>query len=382
MNPQQQSEPQPTQVPVFKTITFGEIIQMVVLPKFQRPEIESHSNEILNFELKHKKERGHFLFPNSGVIVLGSSPDSQKMSVLDGQHRLTVIMKLIQMNPKNAEEKVNVIMIFGDADYFHDTYNRINSNIKAEIILTRNITEVINQTIGILKKEFREFVSNTKRPHRPNINFENLLKAIKDSKIVEILGIVEEKDLYGKLMELNDYYKSFSKSDFKKCGIVYEDGKEEKNGKKFYLGFWNLDFEFLARIIQKHRDNIEYYEQDHSSWLKDMNKVKECLEEREAEMSICGCCENEMVKEETEWCWKKSLYQGGEIKVENVVFVCGKCMEETGKYGFVEVMASKKKVIEEKKMDKEEKKDKKGKKKSEEDVEKGKKKSKSFFSWN
>jgi hypothetical protein len=337
MNPQAEfQEPQP---PTLKTITFGELTKMGVIPKFQRPENESHCNDILNFELKHKKERGHFLFPYSGVIVLGSCHNSQKMSVLDGQHRLSVIIKLIDINSKFAEEKVNVIFVYGDDEYFHDTYNRINSNMKADIILSRGISEVINQFIILWKKNFRDFQSNTKKPHKPNMNFESFLKAIKDSKIVEILGIVDEKDLYDKIIELNDFYKSFSKADFKKCGILFEDSKIEKNGKKLFLGLWNHDFEFLARVIQKHIDNIPYYEQDHCLWTKQIKKIEESIAKNKIEVE-CECC-NKILngEEECDWCWKKSLYLGGEIKDKNVVYVCKECNEKIGgKYGFNEYM--------------------------------------------
>jgi hypothetical protein len=344
MNPQQQFEPQTTQAPVHKTVTFGEAVQMVVLPKFQRPENEIHTKEMLNNELKHEKERGHLLFPHTGVIVLGKTPGSKKMSVLDGQHRVSVMMKLIQINPKYSEEKVNIVIIHGDVDYFHDTYNSINSNIKADIMWSRNTTEVINQTITRLMKDFKEFSVTTKTPHRPNINFGNLLKAIKESKIVETLGVVEDEDLYGKLMELNDFYQCFAMTDFKKCGITLsKPGLEEKKGKKFYLGFWNKDFEFLARIIQKHRDNIPYYEQDHSLWANKVEKVTKSIEKRKDKVEGCGCCGKELVKEDNGWCWKKSLYIGGKIEMGNVVFVCEQCMEETGKQGFNEYMISKEK---------------------------------------
>jgi hypothetical protein len=340
MNPK--SEFQDYRVPSIKTITFGELVKMVIIPKFQRPENEAHCKDILNFELKHKKDRGHFLFPNSSVIILGRSQNSQKMSVLDGQHRLSVIVKLIELNQKYEDEKQHVIIMYGNDEYFHDTYNRINSNMKADIILSKVTSEVINQFILLFKKNFKDFISSSKKPHRPNINIESFLKAIKDSKIVEILGIVDEKDLYAKITELNDFYSCFSKVDFKNCGIPFDESKIEKHGKKLYLGLWNNDFEFLARVIQKFRDNVPYLDQDHSLWSKQIKKIEDSLAKRKTEVE-CECCnkilDNEEGAEESDWCWKKSLYIGGEIKDKNVAFVCKDCIEKIGgKHGFNQYM--------------------------------------------
>ena len=149
-----------------ESVTFESLIQMLELPAFQRPEDEAHTKDIYNFEMKHMKDYGYFLFP--GVISVGFYVNGKKPIILDGQHRFSAIYKIIKQNPKFAKETTNILKIYGNEDYHFDIYNRINSNKKVDLIWARNTAEVINRTIDQIKKEFKDFTkTNAPRPQKP-----------------------------------------------------------------------------------------------------------------------------------------------------------------------------------------------------------------------
>ena len=335
-----------------ETVSFQTLIQMVELPAFQRSEDEAHTKDICNFELKHMKDYGYFLFP--GVISLGIN-GTRKPIVLDGQHRISAIHKILVQYPKFANETVNVIKIYGNEDYHFDIYNRINCNKKVDLVWARNTTEVIHRTIDQLKKDFKDFTKTTApRPQKPNINLTQLTQALIQTKIVETLGIIEPKDLYEKLMELNRWYGACSKKDFDQWGISYEQGKEEKQGKKFYLGLYNHDFEFIRRLILKYRDGVDYNEQDHHvmTYSKE-DKQKESKYFDQASMNgqldvVCECCGNGLTKKNFKCGLKKSFYQGGEREVGNMALICENCFLEMGRQNVQDLMNEKKKSSESK----------------------------------
>ena len=328
-----------------ETITFEKLIQMVELPAFQRSEDESHTRDIYNFEMKHFKDYKYFLFP--GVISLGVIA-TRKAIILDGQHRISAIHKILLKNPEFAKETINVLKIFGDEEYHFDIYNRINSNKKVDLIWARNTAEVINRTIDQLKKEFKDFTkSNAPRPQRHNINLTQLTQALTQTKIVETLGIIDAKDLYEKLIEINSYYGSWRKKDFDEWKIPYDPKKVEKEGKKFYLGLFNHDFEFIQRIILKYRDGIDFIDQDHSmNTISSDDKINEGkyfdqLSSNGQNKVCCESCKGSLTKKTFKWGMKQSFYHGGKRELNNLVVLCENCFVELGRQNFQDYMSQK-----------------------------------------
>jgi hypothetical protein len=335
--------------PEIETITFEKLIQMVELPAFQRSEDESHTRDIYNFEMKHFKDYKYFLFP--GVISLGIIVN-RKAIILDGQHRISAIHKILLKNPEFAKETIYVSKIFGDEEYLFEIYNKINSNKKVDLILERNTADVINRTVALIKKNFKEFNSNAHKPRVPNINPDQLTQVLTNTKIVETLGIITPEDLYGKLMELNTYYSSTcTKRDFEKWEIkdLYEQANrnEKFKAKNFYLGLYNQDFEFIGRIIMKYRYDKEYFDQEHRlNLISSEDKSKESkyfdqLSSNGRQNVCCQSCKLSLTKKTFKWGMKQSFYHGGNRELDNLVVLCENCFVELGRQNFQDYMSQK-----------------------------------------
>jgi hypothetical protein len=153
-------------------------------------------------------------------------------------------------------------------------------------------------------------------------------------------------------MELNRWYGACSKKDFDNWDVPYEQGREEKQGKKFYLGLYNHDFEFIKRMILKYRDGVEYNDQDHHvmSYSKE-DKQKEAKYFEQLSMNgqldvKCECCESPLTKKNYKCAMKKSFYHGGEREATNLAVVCENCFVELGRQNFQDFMNQKKKSSE------------------------------------
>lgn len=333
-----------------ESVTLEKVVNLVEIPNFQRSEDEIHTDDIFNFEVKHMKNYGYFLFP--GIISMGIIKDKEKMMVLDGQHRIKAIQKILLSYPQYSREKVNILKIFGTEDYHFDIYNRINCNKKVELIWAKNTAEVINRSMELLKKNFKDFTkTNAENPQRPNINIAQLTQALSESKIVETLKITDYKDLYDKLIEMNQWFSCCSKLDFKSWGIPYEEGKEEKNGKKFYLGLYNRDFEFIRSIIIRYRDNINYIDQQHnlniynSYHQKEEFKLWDELSNKGRKKINCSSCDCELKRDNFCCVLKKSFYNGGKREKNNLVIVCEQCDLDIGRQNFNDFMSKKEEII-------------------------------------
>lgn len=175
-----------------------------------------------------------------------------------------------------------------------------------------------------------------------------MTQALTQTKIVETLGIIEPQELYDKLIDLNSWYGACSKKDFESWGISYESGKEEKNGKKFYLGLYNHDFEFIRRIILKYRDGIDYPDQEHHviQYTREHKSLEgKLLEEQSLKGQLdvsCPCCDCVINKKNFKTALKKSFYHGGEREKENLLLVCENCFQEIGKQNVQDVLSTKK----------------------------------------
>jgi hypothetical protein len=329
-----------------QTITFQDLVSLVILPNFQRTEDEIHTLNIKSFELLHREDYGYFLFP--GIISLGYDIKTNKYLILDGQHRVSAINQIIKQYPEFRMEKINILKIYGSEEYYSDIYTRINMNKKVELVMSRNTNIVINSITDTIKKEWKEFVNTkSKKPQRPNINFDSLIEALRDSKIVEILNIVDPNELYQKLMEINEWYKNCPTFKLKKWIENYTEKKEEKNGKRFFLGLFNRDFEFIRRIILKYRDGIDYEKQNHQSksieeenFGKNNKNIWNYFSNGNKKLG-CGCCKSQIDETDFSFILRKSYHQGGEYQINNLVIVCTECKAEIQGKNFEDFMANK-----------------------------------------
>jgi hypothetical protein len=332
-------------------ITWRKLLEISRIPLFQREEDSDHTEDIVNFELRHFERYGTFLFP--GIITLAHNIDDLTLEnekdqpnskdILDGQHRTAAIKRLSEMNPFYLNETISICIIYGTSDYLFDIYNKINMNKKVDIVLRRNEAEIISRTCDLISKKYSKFISKSLKPNRPNINIDSFRTAIQNTKIIQRLKLEVPDDLISKINELNSWYGTCNPSEFKKWGIRGIDvlstctkkvGIEEK---KFFLGLYNRHFEFLHRIIERYEERISYNEQSHgciSSCVPVPSKMRDELWRShfgDTFIGSCKCCNQKIdMKKDYEAGHIISQYNGGKTRLNNLIPLCSECNRDMG----------------------------------------------------
>lgn len=157
------------------------------------------------------------IFDFPGVITL--LPDKDGYFILDGQHRIQVIMRLYE-NPLYKEEIAPLEIVIS---FRHDLVNQ--PILCQEIYRILNESNMINESIGkqltsleknkVLKEIFlREYPESFKKETRPFTKVETLIKEINDNSNINFLSTDQI------LFKIKEYNVRFYKTGYK--DIKYE----------------------------------------------------------------------------------------------------------------------------------------------------------------
>lgn len=323
---------------IYKT-NASELINLVEPADFQRFRDDDHVTEIYNCQIGRYEQIGKFDFITP--IVLGCIPDSEKYLILDGQHRIACIERLLKSYP-DFEIIVNVFT--GNQQRLYDVYYFLNKN--KEVTLFENIDEskIITKTVKHFQDTYKPFIKTTKRPHAPSINLDILSKNISNSQIIKTLKISSSEQLIQMIEEIHTFYKQrtsetwtrWNFTDFKK---IRDDS--QKNGIRFYLGFYQ-NYEWIHKIIEKQLNNIPYFEMEHLPYNNN-EKISKRIRERlwhqyhgDFKVGECFCCCKVIRDDEFEAGHVIARIFGGPNTLENLRVVCRKCNLDMGTENLLE----------------------------------------------
>lgn len=214
---------------IMKYYTNTDVLEDISEWELQRTINEEHWKTIYAQHIKYYEKHKCFFF--IGAITCCYIPDSDKLALVDGQHRLYAIRELA----KKAKYKnkimfaLDVVMVEND-DEIHDIFCSINNVLQIDVstIPRRNLTAKIISYLHDKHKAFGK--ENTDKRHiRPFLTKTEFVKKINNTFIIhhiknsdELIALIAKKNaeyakkpssffpqitpnLYKKAMEINFY---------------------------------------------------------------------------------------------------------------------------------------------------------------------------------
>jgi hypothetical protein len=329
-----------------KTVTYhfcsvAELIQNTHIAPFQRLELVEHSDAIYNSISLYYQTHNELFLPNT--ISLAKVANSTKCVVLDGQHRLKALIKLMNTYPETATLKTRTdiyeVQTLEDA---REIYTLINSSKKVELYTGDIEPYVIPKIQKYFLSRFEKYCKKSINPQRLNINLETLAKKIQGYELVARTGVTEETTdtLIDHIKQLNQFYSEQSVQTLLSYGLKDTLVEDLKSGHHdgFYLGLYKR-YEWIERICDYYR-GIKFHEQDHRVSDQTIKTVRKSIPKRLREdvwkkrfttlTGYCICCSREISFNDFDCGHVISVKDRGDNLLTNLEPVCRTCNLDMG----------------------------------------------------
>jgi 5-methylcytosine-specific restriction endonuclease McrA len=175
-----------------------------------------------------------------------------------------------------------------------------------------------------LSKNYREYISKSEHPQRPNINLDNFINQFdKKYKIASFITFdsltkwFEEENSQHRITLMEKYK---GNSNVEKILEKIELGTRTRHGKRFYLGSYWLDNpqNKLSITIRRKAWN-NWFSQQPAEFKNEVGEI------------LCPCCEDTYISAfQFEAGHKRSFKNGGSDEISNLIPICGTCNRSMG----------------------------------------------------
>lgn len=229
-----------------------DIIRHISVWDKQRILSEMQVSEILEFQLNYYKKFNNFNFIGPFYIC---SVNNEDYRIIDGQHRLVTIHRLIEKYNFNSFDIVSWVINVNNEQERYEIFKNINSSKPISIpdLLLDKTSNIINECCLKLYHKYPKFFQNTafKKVHRPNLKLDLLKNNLYDKKIVELLNIETHSELFEIIIDLNNYYLNKDHTYFPKIRNTKTENilKRAINKGKLLLGMFP-NYEWIDNLIE------------------------------------------------------------------------------------------------------------------------------------
>ena len=341
------------------------------IPDIQREIDDDHVKEIVKYQLDYHKKYGCFHFVN--CIVIGSINNEYR--ILDGQHRIFAIKKLIHCNNAQINQKMNSNNISNNNNYNHSSNHSINHSngskitsikppsdfkILISIIKCNNLTELneqfmiinmnkamtihgtsieqtfINKFRKYMQQNYKDYLKLSTKPRVPHFNLNHIDKYMKDFNVIKRLNElnVPVETFIKEINELNKFIKNNANALTQICGKINDVIKrcnKKKCKKKLYLKVYN-NYEWIEVIILKLQQNTTYdkiYDVvNKKRRITIPEKLRQNVWKKRNENNVvgqCFICKSTLTNYNFDCGHIISLYHNGETKLNNLEPICRTC---------------------------------------------------------
>jgi len=307
-------------------------------PECQRVLDNSHVNDIIEFQNKHKQNSGDFFFPNAITFAELNG----KLYVIDGQHRLTSIGILSRQHPTHAFDLFCDVYIIANENELDRKYQALNENKKVclpdDFEVYKNFSKKIEEYIH---SNYRVYFSNSERPNIPHFKMEKLSMKLNDSNL-DIVGRsrndytlfideMEKLNLFYQRCYSNDnvsrYFSNNIEKYIKKC-------LDKQPGKSWVLGIYK-QFEWVERVLYKIETGTEYEQMEHihiGTRTKIRKPLRRSVWEKHSKSmeGKCYVCDKQIDYDTFECGHIEAVFYGGKTNIKNLVPICSSCNRDMG----------------------------------------------------
>lgn len=324
----------------------------IEVPEFQRIVSLHNVNEIVNFQLDHKRKKGYFFYLSTISLIVYNN----KYYLCDGQHRYESIKQLYMDYGHNVEAFYEITKA-ENKEHVYSIFKLINKNTPLPDIEFESPSQkrMLKDICDYFQKNYMKIWSKAKDENRgsrrPHMSYNHFQKAI-----MFLLDNLNDKYTVNQYIEFIKNRNNIIKNrNLENLNNVTLKMKEKATSWDFYLGLYTFDekksygyiwtkeiFENLEGVKPKSFYVIpDDCDNDENQVVKKYKKKKipkslrdKCWNTYVGEthsQCYCICCGSNIIKMQQYECGHIiSEKDGGKINIENLMPICSTCNKSMG----------------------------------------------------
>ena len=317
-----------------------------VLPEIQRTAVSAAIDAIYAAETAHFNRYATYCLPGSISVAVDETSGMQYL--IDGQHRMAAYARLLAEFPERPITVLADYYYYSTADGLDVLYKQVNTcqvNPIAELSIDHY--KVLRETEQYFMRTFPRYFRASTRPRRPNLNMSTLLEKLRESHIVQRLGIRQGQQLVVAMLDINRFYATQPVANFAAWKIpdaVNLCAKIEAESNRLYLGMYT-NYEWIRRIIHRHESGEPYAAVVHTCntyRVRVLAHTRKAVWQRynaTAMAGECYCCRAAIDFANFECGHVVAVASGGQPDADNLRPVCRTCNRDMGTMNLEEYRA-------------------------------------------
>lgn len=286
----------------------------------------------------------------SGIIDLGTfnlCHFNNTLYLLNGQHRYSVMQELMKDNGNYIQMKCEVCEVVSESE-MNRLWSISNDSRSSKICKNSNDQLFVNVLRNHLQTKYRDFMSNSDSPHRPNVNLNKIQNKIEELELISKLNVSTPDELINMVEEINLFYHSnkYNSELWESWGIkrsLIDKCCKKSPCSPLFLGVYS-NAEWLDKLLHCKIHSIKYSEINHDVKCKKREKINQGLRRQVwdswnsyeivssrakncGECYVCGC---DLEFKNFECGHVVAHFFGGESILENLKPICASCNKSMG----------------------------------------------------
>ena len=316
-----------------------DLLKHLVIPDIQREINQTRVDELV---IKLQEEYSKNGFYDFGTLLICYYNDN--LYLLNGQHRYCALKNIINIYNINISVKIEVRKA-KTKENMEKLWAISNDNREVKLVKNSSHQNIINGLRKHLNQKYQNYISDAKKPHKPNINLNHLAENMDRLRFLDILHTLSLGELILEVEKINNYYSKncYDIELWKKWKIPAVEENLDKCMKKspvnsLFLGLFQ-NFEWLQRIMTHLEHNIDYEDMPHYLISASSRKIGKKLRSmvwdkynsfskikaRGDNFASCYVCRKMLEHENFQCGHIIPFFYGGENTIDNLEPVCGSC---------------------------------------------------------
>ena len=286
---------------------------------------------------KHKQENGYYFIGAFEVACLHNS-----LYMLNGQHRYFVVKDLVSEFKEEIPVEIKIYTV-SSKEEMQDLWMKVNGSKPSKLCKSTSTQVIINSIKKYFVQNYPKYITSVDRPARPNINLEQLERALNENDTLKRLNIDSSEHFVSMIEKLNNFYKYSDTSKWKSWSIdesIVMKCKTKNVLKPLFLGIFT-NFEWLKRIVEVNKrdagiDNyscIPHLGLNTKSRKISKAKRRKIWEKRCSKkfmIGTCFVCKGNIDYDTFEAGHVVSHFWGGSTNIDNLEPICSICNKDMG----------------------------------------------------
>ena len=305
--------------------------------EINNPDIQRELNDEWIQTLKNKID---YRYQTTGIYDFGRIDIAMlhdKLFILNGQHRYAILKNDPKYEKVDIEIKIYCCLYENE---LNELFMVVNGSRPSIMFESTSHQLVLNKIRKYFQYKYAPYISLSKKPHKPNINLDNIIEYILENNILHNMSYDE---FINRLEKLNSMYLYSSLSQWKKWKtknyeMLLSKCRDKSPLNVFVLGVF--PHTYWLNILNHRVDDVPLYSVGASTQKKSINRHlrRQVWKKRNHNNIVGNCyvCNNELDYDSFECGHITSWYHGGGSTLDNLEPICRFCNNDMGVQNLLE----------------------------------------------